>query len=181
MTLSFSKPFDKIFQALVFGVAFGFLLQKGDVAKYHILVGQLLLRDFTVAKVMLTAILVAMIGLYFLHNKRKVEFHIKPTKIGSNIIGGLIFGVGFAMAGYCPGTGAAALGQGDLLSIIFMLGLVSGSYLFAELSGFFKKTIETWGDKGKLTLPSLLGVKTGAFVTAFAVLLTAVLFLLSRI
>jgi len=181
MTQPLSKPFDKNFLALAFGVAFGFFLQKGGVAKYHILVGQLLLDDFTVAKVMLTAILVAMIGLYFLHTKGKVKFHIKPTKIGSNIIGGLIFGIGFAMAGYCPGTGAAALGQGDLLSIIFMIGLVFGSYLFAELSGFFKKTIETWDDQGKMTLPSVLGVKTGAFVTAFALLLITVLFLLSRI
>jgi len=166
---------------MVFGVFFGFLLQKGGVAKYNILVGQLLLHDFTVVKVMLTAILVAMLGLYFLHINGKVKFHIKPTKTASNILGGLIFGVGFALAGYCPGTGAAALGQGDLLAIVFMLGLVGGSYIFAELSGFTKKTIDTWGDKGKLTLPAVLGVGTKKFVIVFATILSILLFFLSRV
>jgi len=121
------------------------------------------------------------LGLYFLHINGKVKFHIKPTKTASNILGGLIFGVGFALAGYCPGTGAAALGQGDLLAIVFMLGLVGGSYIFAELSGFTKKTIDTWGDKGKLTLPAVLGVGTKKFVIVFATILSILLFFLSRV
>lgn len=138
-------------QAILFGLVFGFLLQKGGVAKYHVLVGQLLFTDFTVIKVMLTAIFTAMIGLYWLHRTKKINLHIKPTKVASNIIGGLIFGVGFAFSGYCPGTGAAALGQGDLSAITFMLGLIAGSYLYAECSPFVKRTIDTWGNKGKLT------------------------------
>ena len=103
-----SKYASKILQATLFGLMFGFLLQKGGVAKYHVLEGQLLLQDFTVAKVMLSAILVGMVGIYFLHKIAYTKMHIQPTKIGANILGGLIFGVGFALAGYCPGTGAAA-------------------------------------------------------------------------
>jgi uncharacterized protein len=101
-----------LLQAVLFGLAFGFLLQKGGVAKYQVLEGQLLLTDFTVMKVMLSAIFVAMIGLHVLRRFKKVEFHLKPTRIASNVNGGLIFGAGFAFAGYCPGTGAAGLGQG---------------------------------------------------------------------
>ena len=78
---------------------FGFLLQKGGVAKYNVLEGQLLLRDFTVVKVMLTAILVGMVGIYFLQEKAGTKLHIKPTQLAANVLGGLIFGVGFSMAG----------------------------------------------------------------------------------
>jgi hypothetical protein len=171
---------NAILEAIIFGSIFGFLLQKGGVGKYHVLEGQLLLQDFTVAKIMLSAILVGMVGLYFLHNLAQTKMHILPTKIGSNIIGGLIFGVGFALAGYCPGTGAVALGQGALPAVIFITGLVVGSYLYAEASQFLRRTVETWGDKGKITLASALGVKTGAFVAFFAVLLGGALFMLSK-
>ena len=98
---------------LLFGIAFGFLLQKGGVAKYHILIGVLLLEDFTVVRVMISAIVVGMIGVFVMHRLGWVELHLKPTRYGANILGGLIFGVGFGLIGYCPGTGAAAVGQGN--------------------------------------------------------------------
>ncbi len=169
------------YQAVLFGLIFGFLLQKGGVAKYHVLEGQLLLTDFTVMKIMLSAIFVAMLGLYFLRKTAKIKFHIKPTKVASNIIGGLIFGIGFACAGYCPGTGAAGLGQGDLPAIIFMIGLVAGSYLFAECSGLLKRTIDTWGDKGKITLHTALRINTGRSVALFAVAIIGALVLIKSI
>ena len=84
-------PMGKLIQALFFGLCFGFLLQKGGVGKFHILVGQLLLEDWTVVKVMLSAIIVGMIGIFVLNHFAKVNLHIKPTKIGSNILGGLVF------------------------------------------------------------------------------------------
>lgn len=100
----------KLVQAALFGLVFGFLLQKGGVAKFHILIGQLLLQDFTVVKIMLTAIVVGMIGITILNSQAKVNLHIKPTRLGSNIIGGLLFGFGFALIGYCPGTGGGRTG-----------------------------------------------------------------------
>lgn len=164
----------------MFGLAFGFLLQKGGVGKFHVLIGQLLLQDFTVAKVMLTAIVVGMIGVFTLHHFAKVNLHIKPTRIGSNIIGGLLFGAGFALMGYCPGTAAAALGQGSWDALFGMAGLIAGSWMFAELSGWTKQTIETWGNLGKVLLPDLLHVPRGVFVVGFATAVTALLVLLER-
>jgi F0F1-type ATP synthase assembly protein I len=164
----------------MFGLAFGFLLQKGGVGKFHVLIGQLLLQDFTVAKVMLTAIVVGMIGVFTLHHFAKVNLHIKPTRIGANIIGGLLFGAGFALMGYCPGTAAVALGQGSWDALFGMAGLIAGSWMFAELSGWTKRTIENWGDLGKVLLPDLLHVPRGVFVVGFATALTALLVLLER-
>lgn len=170
-----------LIQAVVFGLAFGFLLQKGGVAKYHVLIGQLLLTDFTVMKVMLSAIFVGMIGLFILRKSGKIKFHIKPTKIASNVVGGLVFGVGFAFAGYCPGTGAAGLGQGDLPALIFMAGLVAGSYLYAESSGYLKRTLDTVGDRGKTTLHTALRINAGPSVALFGVLIITALIILKTL
>ena len=171
----------KLIAGAVFGLAFGFLLQKGGVGKFNVLIGQLLLQDWTVAKVMLTAIVVGMIGVFALHHFAKVNLHIKPTRVGSNIIGGLLFGAGFALMGYCPGTAAAALGQGSWDALFGMAGLVAGSWIFAEFSASLKKTVEKWGDLGKVLLPDLLHVPRGVFVVIFAVLLTVGLFALERV
>ena len=166
---------------LIFGLAFGFLLQKGGVGKFNILIGQLLLQDWTVAKIMLTAIVVGMIGVFTLHHFAKVNLHIKPTRIGSNIIGGLLFGAGFALMGYCPGTAAAALGQGSWDALFGMAGLIAGSWMFAEFSASLQKTVEKWGDLGKVLLPDLLHLPRGVFVVIFAALLTVGLFVLERV
>lgn len=160
---------------LVLGITFGFLLQKGGVAKYHVLVGALLLEDFTVMKVMLTAIVVGMVGILTLHHFGLVTLQIKPTKYAANIIGGLLFGTGFGLIAYCPGTGAAALGQGNFDAIAGILGLIAGSFLFAEASGFLDRTVNKWGDAGKITLADLMHVRRVPFALVFVPLLIAVL------
>ena len=165
---------------ILFGLLFGFLLQKGGVGKFNVLIGQLLLQDFTVAKVMLTAIVVGMAGVFTLHHFGKVNLHIKPTRIGASIIGGLLFGAGFALLGYCPGTVAVALGQGNWDALFGMTGLVVGSWIFAELSGWSKRTVETWGDLGKVTLPDLLHLRTNTVVIVMAVALITIILLLDR-
>lgn len=180
------SPAKKEFQpkqlalGLLFGVIFGFLLQKGGVAKYHILVGSLLLEDFTVVKVMLTAIVVGSLGIFALYSLGLVKLHLKPTRYAANIVGGLLFGVGFGLSGYCPGTGAAAVGQGNWDAILSGIGLMVGSYLFAEVSGKLEKTLMKVGDRGKLMLPELLGVRLATFLLFFVPLLTIGLYVLDR-
>lgn len=161
--------------ALVFGIAFGVLLQKGGVAKYHILIGQLLLEDYTVVKVMLSAVLVGMVGIHFMHRAGLVEYHLKPTRYGANIIGGLVFGAGFALSPYCPGTGAAAVGQGNFDAILMGLGMFAGSYLFAESSGYLDRTLMKWGDRGELTVHQVFNLSRGTVVAVVAPLILLLL------
>jgi uncharacterized protein len=170
----------QLMAGVLFGLAFGFLLQKGGVGKFNVLIGQLLLQDFTVAKVMLTAIVVGMVGIFTLHHFAKVNLHIKPTRIGANVIGGLLFGAGFALLGYCPGTAAVALGQGSWDALFGMAGLVAGSWVFAELSAWLKGTVEKWGDLGKVLLPDLLHVPRRAFAIGLALALATMILLLER-
>ena len=88
---------------LLFGICFGFLLQKGGVTTFSVIEGQLLLTDFTVIKLMLSAVIVGMAGFHLLKHFGHVQSHAAPGTIGSNVVGGLIFGIGFALLGYCPG------------------------------------------------------------------------------
>jgi hypothetical protein len=158
-----------------FGVIFGFLLQKGGVAKYEVLIGMLLLEDFTVTKVMMSAVVVGMIGIYTLHTAGLVKLHIKPTRYGANTLGGILFGIGFGLAAYCPGTGAAALGQGNFDAIAVLIGLMAGSYVFAEASGRLDRTVNRWGDRGVLTLDRVLNLKPRVLVPVVATMLVLVL------
>jgi hypothetical protein len=175
-----SSATNQLVLGLLFGIIFGFLLQKGGVAKYHILMGVLLLEDFTVVKVMVSAIVVGMLGIYTMHQLGLVQYHIKPTRYAANAVGGLVFGVGFGLLGYCPGTGAAALGQGNYDAIAGIVGLMAGSYLYAEASGMLKRTLESWGDRGTLTIPELIGAPTAGVILVLAPLLIVVLVALER-
>lgn len=165
---------------LVFGVMFGFLLQKGGVARYEVLMGQFFLTDFTVIKIMLTAIIVGMVGIFALRALGLVKLHVKPTHYAANIAGGLIFGVGLGLLGYCPGTGIVALGQGNFDAIAGILGLLVGSYVYAETSGYLAATIQKIGNRGRIMLPDVLGMRLAVFLAICLPLLTLGLFLVAR-
>jgi hypothetical protein len=166
---------------LVIGIVFGFLLQKGGPTKYHIILGQLLLTDFTVVKIMLSAVIVGMLGIHLLKSLGLVRLHLKPGSIGSSVVGGLIFGVGFAVLGYCPGTIAGAVGQGSIDSLIGGVGgILFGSWLFAVFYPKLQKPVLSKGDFGELTLPELLKVNPWVVVIPAAILLTALLVVMEK-
>lgn len=174
-------PARQLLPGLLFGVVFGFLLQKGGVAKYEVLIGQFLLTDFTVIKVMLTAIIVGMLGIFSLRALGLVELHVKPTRYAANIAGGLLFGVGLGVLGYCPGTGIAALGQGNFDAIAGILGLLVGSYCYAETSAYLGSSIEKIGNRGRIMLSDLLGIRLTMFLAVFVPLLVLGLFAIARL
>jgi uncharacterized membrane protein YedE/YeeE len=159
-----NAPALSLVQGLGFGLIFGFLLQKGGVAKYDILLGALLFTDATVVKVMLTAVIVGMVGIFSMYALGLVKLHVKPTRYAANLIGGLLFGVGFALFGYCPGTGGAALGQGNYDVIAGIVGLMAGSFLFAEASRSLEKKFMKLGYRGMITFPDLLKVRLYPFI-----------------
>ena len=108
------------------------------------------------------------------------DAHVLLLRYAANIIGGLVFGVGFGLIGYCPGTGAAALGQGNWDAISGIAGLMIGSFLFAEASGSLEKTLMKVGDRGKLMLPEVVGLSLPTFLLIFLPLLIAVLFAIEQ-
>jgi len=168
-------------KGLLLGLAFGFLLQKGGVAKFEILIGALLLRDFTVIEVMLSAIAVGMVGVLLLERFFGIPAGSKPTRYAANACGGLVFGAGFALSAYCPGTGAAALGQGNFDALFVLLGLMAGSFVYALLSAPLGRGLERIGDRGGLSLPDLFGISKAATAAGAVILILLVLALLARV
>jgi hypothetical protein len=152
------------------GIPFGFFLQKSQVTRYDAIFGQLIFQDFTVIKVMFTAILVGMPGIYLMRRLGWVELHIKPGAVGSTVIGSLIFGVGLAILGYCPGTTIGAVGQGSLDALCGgVTGMLAGAATYANAiyPKLQERSILDIGDFGKLTIPEWLGVRPSTAVLIF--------------
>ena len=143
---------------LITGILFGFFLQKAQVLRYDRQVGALRFMDMTIVKFMLSSILVGMIGIYLLKDLGLAKLSLKSTILGGNILGGLIFGIGWGFLGYCPGTSAGALGEGRWDALWGILGMLAGAALFAEAYPGLKSSVLTWGDFGKITLPQVLGL-----------------------
>jgi len=164
---------------LAMGVAFGFLLQKGGVTQYDVIIGQLLLTDFTVVKVMLSAVITGMIGIYLLRHFGLARLHVRAGSVGSTVLGGLIFGVGFALLGYCPGTVAGAIGQGSIDALIGgAVGIVIGTGIFAAAYPVLNARILNRGAFPGTTIPDILGVSPWLVIVPVAIVLCGLLWLL---
>lgn len=167
---------------LVTGILFGFILQKAQVTKYQKIVSFFRWSDLTVQKVMFSAILSGMIGVYALHDLGLVNLHIKPALFGANILGGLIFGVGMLLLGFCPGTCAAAFGEGRLDGLFRgIVGILIGAALYSEVFPFIQNNFLKLGDYGKLTVPTLLGVDPWLVIVPFAIVVSGVLLWMDHI
>lgn len=176
-----SKKRAQLCLGLLTGILFGFLLQKGGLTKYDVILGQLLLEDFTVVKVMLSAVVTGMVGVYFLKSIGMAQLHPRHGSLGSSVIGGLIFGVGFGILGYCPGTVAGAVGQGALDGMFGgIAGLLIGAGLFASVYPKLQKGILDRGEFGELTLPQLLKVNPWVVVVPVCIGIIALLFSIEK-
>ncbi len=167
---------------LIFGFCFGFLLQKGGVGHYETITRQLLLEDFTVLKIILTAIVVGMIGIYAMVGAGWVSLHKKSGSLGMSIPGPLIFGVGFGLLGYCPGTAVGAVGHGALDALIGgVIGILIGAGLYAAIYPKLKERLLKVGSFGDKTLIDVLHVRNPwVVIVPVALLIIVVLVIFER-
>jgi uncharacterized membrane protein YedE/YeeE len=152
------------------GISFGFLLQKGRVLRFDKQVGAMLLKDMTIFKFMLSAILVGMVGILLLADLELITLSHKSMNVGGVVLGGALFGLGWAIVGFCPGTAVGALGEGRWHAIFAILGMIAGAMLYAELYPLLKPTLLGWKDFGKIGLPEATGVSQWLLVLLFAVI-----------
>jgi uncharacterized protein len=168
------SPFASLAAALVIGGAFGVALEQAGLGSAKKLAGLFYLEDFTVFKVMFSAILTAMLGVFWLDRIGVLDasrLYIPETYLVPQLAGGIVFGAGFVLAGLCPGTScvAAATGRIDGLAVVggmFSGVLVTGLF-FGVLARFYEST-----PRGAFTLPSLLRLPLGLVV--FGVVLIAI-------
>jgi hypothetical protein len=164
---------------LLFGICFGFLLQKGGVTTFSVIEGQLLLTDFTVLKLMLSAVIVGMAGFHLLKHFGHVQSHAAPGTIGSNVIGGLIFGIGFALLGYCPGTVAGAAGTGAMDALFGgMVGMLVGAGIFAEIYPNVRSGILNKWPFPAVTVPEFLHLNIWVVIILMEVFMIGLLLVL---
>jgi hypothetical protein len=176
LPLSASMDFSlgaELLIALVLGLGFGYELERAGFGSARKLTAVFYLYDMAVVKVMFTAIVTAMVGLFALSAAGWMdlsELYIEPTNYAAQALGGLVFGAGFIVGGYCPGTSMAAVVTGRKDGMAFALGMLTGVLGYAE----FTPGIETWikaGSRGELTLPTLTGIGMGWWALAFVAFL----------
>ena len=159
--------------AVVLGFGFGFCLERAGFGSARKLTAVFYFYDMAVVKVMFSAIVTAMVGLFALSaigTLDLAELYLEPTSLAAQALGGLVFGAGFIVGGYCPGTAIAALATGRKDALAFALGMLAGVYAYAELT----PGIETWikaTAQGEMTLPSITGLSMGWFALAFVAFL----------
>ena len=160
--------------AFIIGIGFGFFLERGGFGSGRLLAAQFYFTDMRVFKVMFTAIVTAMIGVFYLSWIGWLDISLiyyGNTYLLAQSLGGLILGIGFVIGGYCPGTSAVSISTGRVDGIFYGLGGFFGIFIFGEvypiISGFVNST-----DMGMINLPQLLDINYG-FVL-FAVILMAI-------
>jgi uncharacterized protein len=164
----FDSP-ERLALGLVTGLIFGFLLQKGRVAKFEVIVGQFLFKDWTVVKMMGTAVVVGAVGVYALVMADMASLHIRPMLLAGVLLGAVCFGIGMAVFGYCPGTSVAACGEGRRDAMIGVVGMFAGAALYVALYEQIAPFAKSLGDWGKVTLPDVTGTSPWLWVALLVV------------
>ncbi len=159
--------------AFAIGIGFGFFLERAGFGNARKLAAQFYFTDLRVFKVMFTAIVTAMLGVYYLAVFGVLDLslvYLTPTFLLPQMAGGLILGMGFVVGGYCPGTACVGVATGRIDAMVLFLGIFAGIFGFGEIyplvSTFYAST-----PMGQLTLPQVTGLPYGVIV--FAVVLMA--------
>lgn len=157
--------------AIVIGIFFGFILESSGFSSSRKLAGVFYGYDFAVLKVFFTAALVSIIGLLYLDYLGYLDIsmlYVHPTYLWGAIVGGIIMGIGFVAAGFCPGTSLCAVAIGKIDAMIYVLGIMIGVFIFSELFTIFEP-LYTGSFLGNITLMDSLGVDPYWFVFLFTV------------
>lgn len=168
----------QIIIGIAIGLIFGYALQRTGVTKYPRVTGMLLLKDFKILKFMLTAVTFSMIGFYTLGSLGVIELHPKPLDWGK-VVGGLIFGIGMGLLGYCPGTLIARIGEAKKDAWVGLLGMVLGILSFAVNVKFFKTTLMTKNINGDISV--VLGINQWVIVPIAALVFIGIIYLANKV
>ncbi len=166
-------PFS-LYGGFIVGTLLGIVLQKGRLCKYDVISGLFRMQDFTFFRVGTPLLITAMVLIYLFRDFGLVSLYVPKTVLPAQIIGGIMFGAGLAIAGYCPAIAMGALGEGALDAIPTIIGMIGGSILYAEFfHGTWKDDIIQYIDLGRVTFPDLFLIfNHWFFIFAFAFMCT---------
>ncbi len=169
-----------IITVLIFGFLFGAILQYAKLNKYNTISGLATLDNLAVAKAIVVAIGIGAILLNVEISLGLASYHVKPIFLGGIILGGLIFGIGMAILGYCPGTLAISLGEGSADALVGIVGGLTGGVVYTILLPVVQDVLGP--DFGKISLNSLTGTNYIFFILLILIgaLFIGVAFLLHK-
>ncbi|MBF0516616.1 MAG: YeeE/YedE family protein [Nitrospirae bacterium] len=155
-TIEAIKGPASLYGGLIVGFLLGIVLQKGRLGKYDVVSGMFRMQDFTFWRVGTPLLMFGMVFIYFFKDIGVVELYLPRTVILNQLFGGVLFGAGLAIAGYCPAIAACALGEGAIDAFVTMAGIVGGSILYAEMyDGSKLDRIVSFIDLGRVTFPEI--------------------------
>lgn len=157
--------------SLIIGAAFGWCLEQAGFGSSKKVSGVFYFKDMSLIKVMVSAIITTALGLGFLLGTgivRTESISVPDTILGAQIIGGLLFGVGFVIAGWSPATAVVGVGSGRVDAVFFLGGVLIGAYIFNLLFGFMGFWY-SYGNLGTSFIYNELGFKFADFVLILTV------------
>jgi uncharacterized membrane protein YedE/YeeE len=169
--LAFLTGSTLLWAGLFFGAVFGWLLHRGGVTDYNVIVRQFLLEDFVVGGV----------GVWLLHSRELANFHIKPAAMLAVILGAVLFGIGMVVYGYCPGTGVAAIGAGRLDALVGFFGMLVGGAAYALSYDWVAAKILPVADLGKKRLPDLVSLPEAVWYVGLVLLAAGVFLVVAKV
>jgi uncharacterized membrane protein YedE/YeeE/rhodanese-related sulfurtransferase len=152
--------------AFVIGISFGFFLEKGGLGNSRKLAGQFYLTDFTVFKVMFSAIVTAMLGLFMFAWIGILDLSLislSSTYVVPYLVAGLLFGMGFVIGGLCPGTSCVSAATGKIDGMILLLGIFFGIFIFGETFEYFNEFLFSY-PLYHISIPAYFGTSFGLIV-----------------
>src|SRR4030042_2526207 len=169
--------------ALLTGILFGFFLEKAGFGNAKVLIKQFYLTDMRMFKVLFSAIITAMLGIFWLSYFRILDItqiYINGTYLWPQILGGILFGFGFVLCGLCPGTSCVAAFTGKLDGLAVMGGMIAGIIIFGESAPSFNKFLN-FSALGDITIYEVLNINYGLFILLMVIFALACFWLVGKV
>ncbi len=161
--------------AIIFGIGFGYILQRVGAFEYENIVNALRLKDLTIPKFMLFSVAVTTLGVFSLRGAGLIGLDLIATNPVAAVTGGLIFGIGFALTGYCPGTSIGAMGEGKRDARYVVLGGLVGVLAYSLIQQYTGFSLSAF-DQGKISLIDLISLNPFSIAVIYSVFLVGVIF-----
>lgn len=165
-----------LFLAVIFGIGFGYILYRVGALDYKNIINALTLKDLSIPKFMLLSVAITAVGIFSLRLKGLVTLDVITANPLGNILGGLIFGIGFALAGYCPGTSIGAMGEGKKDARYTVLGGIAGVFVYTIVQQYTGFSIAKF-DIGKLSLDDLIRLNPFSVAVLFSIAVISIIYL----
>ena len=177
-----SAEWNHVF-AILIGIAFGVVMESTGFSSSRKIMGSFYGYDFTMIRVFMTAAITALMGILYMDYFGwidRTELYVVPTFLGATILGGVLMGIGFLAAGFCPGTSFLAAAIGKIDGMVFILGAFLGILFFGEIfpliSDFYYAN-----SMGNITIEESLGIAPEWFAFLFTVFMVALFYILTLI